>query len=305
MNCERYREWMSQMLDGELSEPEKTELMSHIAVCPECARIYNAFVLVSSSLDPDAEPPETLCTDVMNAVRARSAKVVPIAAARKRRAVWVRLGALAACLAVVAFAAVKSGVFARGQSASLMVRSADVSAQTESAAAGTADAADPQADATAYLAENSVASPAPGTAADGSDAGSGGAQAPLAQAAPAPDLYGADNSAEGQATALGVSKMELFSGDVSQPDREPIATVTDEASLRTLMDLLEFSADADGITCSGDAVFLITVTPTEGDAYTVSVWIVDGKLCCLSSRDDTLYVAAGDAGDLFSFIAAA
>ena len=41
--CDRYLEMISQMLDGELPEPQKTELLAHLDGCANCRRVYDAF----------------------------------------------------------------------------------------------------------------------------------------------------------------------------------------------------------------------------------------------------------------------
>ena len=41
--CDKYQKMISQMLDGELPEPHKTELVKHLGCCPDCRRVYDAF----------------------------------------------------------------------------------------------------------------------------------------------------------------------------------------------------------------------------------------------------------------------
>ncbi len=107
------------------------------------------------------------------------------------------------------------------------------------------------------------------------------------------------------ASLMGISAISVFEGDFETPDPEPIMTFTDEESLSIIMDMLEFSEAGDEITVSGAPLFLIEITRDDGTIYNLSVWIADGRLCCVSDADGILYVAAGDAGDLFAFIAAA
>ena len=42
-DCERNRELMSMMLDGELTAEQEAGLRTHIASCDECRRVYEAF----------------------------------------------------------------------------------------------------------------------------------------------------------------------------------------------------------------------------------------------------------------------
>ena len=48
--CDKYQEMISQMLDGELPEPHKTELVKHLGCCPDFRRVYDAFSAISLSL---------------------------------------------------------------------------------------------------------------------------------------------------------------------------------------------------------------------------------------------------------------
>ncbi|MEG1633560.1 MAG: zf-HC2 domain-containing protein [Oscillospiraceae bacterium] len=280
--CNDYREMMSQMLDDELTEPQKAELLSHISACPDCARVYSAFAFLSSSIDEGAEPPETLCADVMSAIRAGN--IVPISAAKKRSRAPAKFLALAACMALVVFAASKVGIF------SAPGTPGDISAP----AAQTLDPSNANADDARFYLESDSTQPL--TPEDGEANG----------ILPEISVYsvGAD-SRSADAGLLGVSSVALFSGDLTEPTRDPIAIVTDEESLLLLINLLDFSEMCDETAVSGDPVFIFDITPTEGEVYSVSVWISDGRLYCRSDEDNLLYVAAGDAGTLFDFIAAA
>ena len=65
-DCEKYIELMSQMLDGELSEEQTSELRAHIASCEDCRKAFDAFTSVSEALSDElCEPPEMLAKGVM------------------------------------------------------------------------------------------------------------------------------------------------------------------------------------------------------------------------------------------------
>ena len=66
--CAEYQELISAMLDGELTAEEKAEVEAHIAGCPECAAMYEAFAAVSGM--EAAEVPDTLHEAVMTKVTA-------------------------------------------------------------------------------------------------------------------------------------------------------------------------------------------------------------------------------------------
>ena len=102
IGCERARELISCLIDGELSEKEKSEVSEHIETCPECKAVFDAFFALSDDLTVLEEAPEGLTENVMSAIK----EGIPA----KRRTPWVRYLSLAACLALVIFAGTKLGV---------------------------------------------------------------------------------------------------------------------------------------------------------------------------------------------------
>lgn len=45
-DCEKCREMISCLLDGELSQAEQSFVREHIAACPECRSVYDALSLI-------------------------------------------------------------------------------------------------------------------------------------------------------------------------------------------------------------------------------------------------------------------
>ena len=93
-NCQDYFVYMNQYLDGELSQQETDELMQHMEICESCRRrfeVLHRFTEETRKLD--AEPPETLHAAIMARIRRERAA--------KRRRIFVRLGGLVACLALL------------------------------------------------------------------------------------------------------------------------------------------------------------------------------------------------------------
>lgn len=95
MACDKYIEWMSAALDGELTADERRELDGHLALCPQCAEL---FALLSRNANAarelDCELPSGLHERIMSNLpdqTAAGSKVVR----------WKRWGALAACLVLV------------------------------------------------------------------------------------------------------------------------------------------------------------------------------------------------------------
>ncbi len=102
-DCEYYREKISCLIDDELSEQDTAELMEHIADCPECKALYDAFSAVSSAASESmVEPPEHIAPAVMREVNAIAAK--------RKRGVWIKSLSAAACIALVMFVGARAGL---------------------------------------------------------------------------------------------------------------------------------------------------------------------------------------------------
>lgn len=102
IDCEKCREMISCLLDGELSQAEQSLVREHIAACPECRSVYDAFSAVSAQLHEEEPLPDGLHEKIMSGIKARPKKKTGI--------VWIKYLSAAACLALVIFAGVKSGM---------------------------------------------------------------------------------------------------------------------------------------------------------------------------------------------------
>lgn len=102
IDCEKCREMISCLLDGELSQAEQSLVREHIAACPECRSVYDAFSAVSAQLHEEEPLPDGLHEKIMSGIKAKPKKKTGI--------VWIKYLSVAACLALVIFAGVKSGM---------------------------------------------------------------------------------------------------------------------------------------------------------------------------------------------------
>lgn len=97
-DCERYEALISELLDGELSAEEETEVRAHMAQCAACAAMYEAFSAAGEALRADAsDVPATLHSGIM-------AKVAMAEKAKKTQNKIIRLRPMltaAACLVVL------------------------------------------------------------------------------------------------------------------------------------------------------------------------------------------------------------
>ncbi len=97
MKHEQYLEWISAALDGELTPEERASLDTHLAVCPQCARLYQRLSSQSAALrELDCDLPDGLDKRILEhlppqEVRPPKGRVIH----------WRRWASLAACLAVV------------------------------------------------------------------------------------------------------------------------------------------------------------------------------------------------------------
>jgi predicted anti-sigma-YlaC factor YlaD len=101
-DCEKCREMISCLIDGELSQAEQSFVREHIAACPECRSVYDAFSAVSAQLHEEEPLPDGLHEKIMSGIKAKPKKKTGI--------VWIKYLSVAACLALVIFAGVKSGM---------------------------------------------------------------------------------------------------------------------------------------------------------------------------------------------------
>lgn len=97
-DCERYEALISELLDGELSAEEETEVRAHMAHCAACAAMYEAFSAAGEALRECAsDVPATLHSGIM-------AKVAMAEKAQKTQNKIIRLRPMltaAACLVVL------------------------------------------------------------------------------------------------------------------------------------------------------------------------------------------------------------
>lgn len=103
-DCEKCRELISCLLDGELSDSERSFVRGHIADCPECSAVYEAFSAISGQMKLEEDIPDGLHEKIMSGIKAKPRK-------KTGGIVWIKYLSAAACLAIVIFAGAKSGVF--------------------------------------------------------------------------------------------------------------------------------------------------------------------------------------------------
>ena len=144
-SCEYYRQLMSLLLDEGLSKMQEAELREHLAVCPDCRRVFSAFEHMAMTLREDrAVPPPALAEGVMARIVAGNKST-----SRGRVNPWLRLTAAACLVLIIGGTAILSSRGFRGgagSGASIQVyESAAVYSEAQSADMAPADMAEPQA----------------------------------------------------------------------------------------------------------------------------------------------------------------
>ena len=137
--CSKYRELICSLVDEELNTQTREALLSHIEGCGECKALYEAFSALSFAVSEDIEEvPEALHENIMAGVR-RSA----LRNKNKKRSLRQTrsLLAAAACFAVVIMSAFGISKTMESRKGDVVNDMAVVKAETQAAAADTAEAA--------------------------------------------------------------------------------------------------------------------------------------------------------------------
>lgn len=95
-DCREIQELISALIDGKVSEKEKTEIYAHVEKCPECKAMLEAFTAVSESLGELEDVPAGLHENIMRRVKSEGIK---------KKSPWKKIIPLAACFALVIFGA--------------------------------------------------------------------------------------------------------------------------------------------------------------------------------------------------------
>ena len=102
IDCEKCREMISCLLDDELDDADRSLVREHIAHCPECRSVYDAFCTISEQMREPEPLPEGLHEKIMSGISAKPKK--------KTGVIWIKYLSAAACIALVIFAGAKSGI---------------------------------------------------------------------------------------------------------------------------------------------------------------------------------------------------
>lgn len=276
MTCNEIRELISSMLDHELSPEDSAVVTEHLAECPECMRVFEAFHAISLSLEELEDVPEGFTEAVMHRIKSPA----PI---KKRRPVYLRIASLAACVAII--------LFTSSQFVTTHLHSDDRLIQDTAQYARIAHQTPkptptPTPDVTADIAVMSL---------DGPDTEENMANAEAVE-----------NSAQPTPEANSVSE----SSPTITPTPVPVPTATPipvqnallPTQLNGLNDLL-FKADAADYTLYNDAPdYTVTVQDKDGKETVLFVWIDETRIYCKDPVNETAWYAIGTPAQLMKLL---
>lgn len=285
MNCNEIRELISSMLDHELSAEDSAIVAEHLADCPECMRVFEAFHAISVSLEELEDVPEGFTEAVMH-------KINTPAPVKKRRPAYLRIAGLAACLALVLFTGSRittSHLHSGDRNIQDTAQYARVTHQTPKPTPTptpvvTADLSGEYSDETATVADhqtliNDGESEAEKTVNDVS---------PEPTVAPTPDN-----------TPFAVVT----------PTEEPVPTATPQptpvagpAALNTFIDLLYAAETADFALFTDNPDYELTVQDEAGNNVKLLIWLDGERIYCKNLVEGTAWYAVGTAETLTAMI---
>lgn len=276
--CDRYLEMISELVDGELPEPQKTELFEHLESCDYCRRAYDAFSAISLSLGETAAP-EGFANGVMAAVRTQGG--TGSKRARRPGKSPVRYMALAACLILAVLAAVRLALPSEGNG--VVTSDGPQAAQFGMAAApGELDPRDLET--------------------GGSDQDEEAPQNSLTvtgESSPAEGGYGQDDGVSPQVYDNGLSLLPFDADEITSISvnyGQSQSTITDGENILIIASLLSPAGDAQKQQALGEAYCSLGISYADGFS-TVDIFLAGDSLVCKLDGED-VYYASGSTAEL-------
>lgn len=97
-NCEKYIALISELIDGEISDADRSELEIHLEFCPECRKVAKAFAAISDGFPTEEKVPANFTEGTMAKIKAEAAKPAGI---KKFISGYGKYTGLAAALVVI------------------------------------------------------------------------------------------------------------------------------------------------------------------------------------------------------------
>ncbi len=308
-SCKEHIEKISAMIDGQLDDLEKAELLSHIDSCPECKSAYDAFSFISSAIsDGLVPPPEALAESVMKKITAKKESK------KKRQPALISFAALAACFALIIFGASRlelfNNKFSFASNSAAGLQTASDSAMTEE---GEGFIDEYQLfDSDSFLdlpGHNSLneAYPADSFASNGDDAdGNFTAYGILSENNRiANQLKNEIPLCIADCAELKVYKGEYRDSDDKVRDSALMLTINDEQELEQLSKLLYFEAEAEALEDESAYTIFIPADYSSSDCMEdiiVKIWLDNGKVIFQDSKTKLARQAICEADAFLKFL---
>ena len=286
MNCNEIRELISCMLDHELNAEDSAVVAEHLAECPECMRVFEAFHTISLSLEELEDVPAGFTEDVMSRIHA-STKTKD----KPRRFGIVRFAALAgmaACMALVMMAGTgfaNTHMYIGG---------------------GKSDAAE--------FVHIRQATPTPASIEDeivymNEDDGIVLTDSGLVENTSLSDSEIPDGDDVALTPAAAVSAAPAATPAVSE---EPIVTPTPMLAvtptpippmdLLFMEDLLMVAEEADASVLNGPEAYTVSFTDDSGTQIELKLWIIENRICCQNAATGTVWFTVGTPAQLTALL---
>lgn len=307
--CEEYRELISLAIDNEISPEDMNELRRHLLECDECRLVYNAFRSISDSLSDDcAQPPEGFSQNVMFRLGHERQ-------ARRKRPVWRRFAAVAACFVVLAAAVSGIGIDRWKKQADTETAPRDFYAAAGEAPeyseyeenaslcdiTGSDDVPD---NGTQYF---SPADPgAPDTSELPPPAEEPTCDAPTERAPSDEANYKLEaqlSPEEDMAILMSLTEADIYTGEFSDASfAVPDVSTTNSDALAALAALLSFSELTEEERPDEEPLFTVIGRISEDEEITIPIWLSSGSLIIQLGENGPIYIANGSFTDLLDFI---
>ena len=262
--CAKYQEMISAMLDGEIDNNDREELMAHISECSDCRLMLEAFTAISDEIGEMAEVPEGFSAAVMKEIKPKRAIIR-----------WQRYAAMAACLVLVVSAGIKTAMPA-AEEAAMLARGAAYSTTAAMPEAAPMMPAPESAPMEKSIEAHATASPM-----------SAASYAPVADTAPEPEeadlAYPAD---EISLSGANIPQLVINSGGLSFG--------TSEANAKELLSNLNFGHETEAPETEPE------ITLGLADGNILELWRDGDSIIC--RLDGLAFVPAGDPETINSII---
>lgn len=298
MNCNEIRELISCMLDHQLSAEDSAMVTEHLAECPECMRVFEAFHTISLTLEEMEDVPVGFTEDVMNRIRQSNTntKTTP-----KKRPIRIfraaGMVAAAACAALVMMAGTRfasTHMYVGGGTNDTaeyvhLNRSTPTPIPMDDQIAFMSDETENQ-----ITEEDTDSLPTVGEEAASKDADPTKPEGNIQLATATPVL------AENSMAPMGIGSSEENTSQSATPAPQPAVTPTPMPFMDLLFasDLLLVVEEADFNLFVEYPAYEVTITAEDGTEVALKIWLDGERIYCKNEAAGTAWYTVGTPAQL-------